>query len=182
MIKTILQKSTDETTLRTKSIAVDKSKILSEEISQLKVDLVDTLRAQKAGIAISSVQIGNPIQLFILEVKATPNRPELKPLGPLYYFNPEIIHQSKDIVEMYEACLSVNNADLYGNVRRVESISIKYLDEKGEEKFEEHTGFLARVILHELDHLDGKLFTDLADPKSLMDAKSYRKMRSKGVS
>ena len=80
---------------------------------------------------------------------------------------------------MYEACLSISNADLYGNVERMDSVSIKYLDENAEEQTTDYTGFLARVVLHELDHLDGRLFTDRAEPESLMDGESYRKMNAR---
>lgn len=179
MVKPILQKSIDEVILRTNSSVLTLEEILSGEINQLKTDLIDTLRAQKAGVGISSVQIGKPVRLFVIEIKPTPNRPELKQLGPIFIFNPEIVKNSDSKVEMYEACLSINNADLYGSVSRVDSVSLKYLDENGNEVIADYDGFLARVILHEMDHLNGKLFTDSADSKTLMTGEEYKKMKSK---
>ncbi|MEO6729007.1 MAG: peptide deformylase [Candidatus Dojkabacteria bacterium] len=179
MVKKILQVKDSEKKLRERSREVTLDEILGVEMSKLKEDLVDTLRAQKAGVGISSVQIGSPVRLFIIEIKPTPSRPDLEHLGPIFFFNPETIKKSDNQIKMYEACLSINNADLYGNVERIDSVSIQYLDENGIVQSTDYTGFLARVILHELDHLDGKLFTDRAEPESLMDGGAYRRMNAR---
>jgi peptide deformylase len=165
--------------LREQSQIVDVQNLGSAEIESLKQDLLDTLRAQKAGVAISAVQIGKPIQLFLVEIKPTPNRPELKPLGPLYFFNPELIKASEEAVDMYEACLSIVNAELFGNVTRPKSISVKYVNEEGKTVSEEFDGFLARVIQHELAHLRGELFSDYVIADTLATAEEYRKQMSK---
>lgn len=179
MIKTILQKEDNEETLRKVSTPLSHEEIFSDKITNLKADLVDTLRAQKLGVGISAVQIGEAVRLFAIEIKKTPARPDIEPLGPLFFFNPEIISSSEESVDMFEACLSIKAADLYGDVKRPVSITVKFLDEFALEKTQEFSGFIARVIQHEIDHLNGKLFTDIAKPESLVSAEDYKKSRAK---
>lgn len=177
MIQKILQ--IGNPTLREVSRELSKEEILSNETKTLFQDLIDTLRAQPTGVAISAVQIGQPIQMFVVEIKALPNRPEIKPLGPLGFINPQIIRASKEETSMDEACLSIAQAQLFGSVSRPKEIEIKFSDENGVEKQQKFDGFLARVIQHELDHLNGKLFTDIVDPLSLSNDKEYRKQKSR---
>lgn len=151
----------------------------SDEVKETKQNLVDTLRAQKSGVAISAIQIGSPLNLFLIEIKPTPNRPELKPLGPLFFFNPEITWRSAETIGMFEACLSIMNAEIFGEVTRPKEIKLKYRDETGAEQEAGYDDFLARVIQHEVDHLQGKLFTDIVDTTTLQIAEEYRKMLSR---
>lgn len=173
MVKDIIQ--IGNPLLRDVSKKISFNEINSLQISKLKVNLLETLRAQPIGVAISAVQIGEPVRLFVVEIKTISNRPELKAEPPRYFFNAEIIKFSSQTVGMYEGCLSIVNANLFGNVVRPKSITLKYLDESGESKEETFDGFMARVIQHEVDHLNGKLFTDTVETETLADLKEYRK-------
>jgi peptide deformylase len=180
MVKPILQVKEQESLLRQKSSEISSDEILSsEKIKTLKTDLLDTLRAQAAGVAISAVQLGELVRLFVLEVKPTPNRPDLKSVGPVFFFNPSFVSKSDKTVKMFEACLSIDNAGTYGEVERPEKITLKFVDEDGSEQEEKYSGFIARVIQHEMDHLDGILFTDIASPETIMTAEEYREMRAR---
>ncbi len=160
-------------------IAAKTADYTSPSTKVLMQNLIDTLRAQKSGVAISAVQIGSELNLFMLEIKPTPNRPELKPLGPLFFFNSEISWRSSETVPMYEACLSIMDTELFGEVVRPKAIRLKFQDITGASFENEYEGFIARVIQHEVDHLNGKLFTDIVDPKTLQTAEEYRKMLSR---
>ena len=71
--------------------------------------------------------------------------------------NPKIISQSKDTIVEYEGCLSVPNS--YGKVERNKKVKIKAQDESGETIRLTASGFFSAVIQHEIDHLNGVLFT-----------------------
>ncbi len=161
--------------LREVSELLSKDEILSSEISELKKDLIDTLASQKVGVGISAVQIGILKQVFLVNIKPNPNRPELVSTGPKFFFNPKIIKFSKENVEMTEGCLSISEAKLFGKVSRPHQITLSYQDEKGEGHTEEFDGFMCRVIQHEVDHINGKLFTDIVDLQSLTSDEEMRK-------
>lgn len=75
--------------------------------------------------------------------------------------NPEIIAHSDEIVLGEEGCLSL--PEVYAEVKRYQSITVKFLDEKGKEKIMELEDLNARIVQHEIDHLDGLLFVDYLD-------------------
>jgi peptide deformylase len=74
--------------------------------------------------------------------------------------NPEIIKTSKEMVEGVEACLSIPG--FFGKVDRYEKVTVKGLDRHGKPMRVKAEGWLARVFQHEIDHLDGRLFIDIA--------------------
>lgn len=88
--------------------------------------------------------------------------------------NPKIVSETGSKKKMYEGCLSIGN--IYGEVERRSKIKVKYHDLKGNDYTEDYTGILARVIQHEYDHLNGVLYTDKADLKSLKSEREYRMM------
>ena len=77
---------------------------------------------------------------------------------PLVLINPEIISQSDNQVIMNEGCLSIPGE--YMDIKRPESISVKFRDRKGRTHLNTYSGLTARVIQHEIDHLDGKLMVE----------------------
>jgi peptide deformylase len=78
--------------------------------------------------------------------------------------NPEVVHAEGEMIGE-EGCLSIPG--LYGDVKRARKVEIKAFDRKGREVEYEMEGMSARVIQHEIDHLDGILFIDKVDPASL---------------
>ena len=78
------------------------------------------------------------------------------------FINAEIIDEFDGKVSFEEGCLSIPN--VYGNVEREKSIKIQYYDANLELQEKEFTGFTARVIQHEYDHIEATLFTDLINP------------------
>lgn len=165
MSKKIIQLGDER--LRVVCEPISESHITSKESQKLMKDLDGALASQKDGVAISAPQIGETKQLFVLggilfdkdyqsHKTETPD-PTIK---NRYYFNPKIIKTSRETVEMEEGCLSIRG--VYGKVTRPKKIVIEYWNEHGEKIQEGASGFLARVIQHEYDHLHGVLFIDKA--------------------
>ena len=147
---------------------------LSTETRHLITDMVDTMRfAELVGIA--APQVGHGLRIFVTEVRRTTYRNE--GLDKLRVFvNPEIVSQSEDTEVIYEGCGSVAHGDLFGEVSRPKTITLRYYDENSVAHTEEFTGVLARVIQHELDHLNGTVFLDkLTTTKTVKSANEYRK-------
>lgn len=124
------------------------------------------------GVGLAAPQVGLNIRLFVVDPApaADEEEPHLKDFKRVF-INPEVISTNGQPWEMEEGCLSLPN--IRENVTRDEEVTIKYLDENWVEKTETHNGFAARVILHEYDHLDGKLFIDYISPlrKRLLKSK-----------
>ena len=80
--------------------------------------------------------------------------------------NPKIIRQSDKIKKMEEGCLSILGPDgpVFAEVSRPESVEIEWTDENGKMRSGEFSGYAARAVLHEMDHLDGVLFLDYLNP------------------
>ncbi len=111
--------------------------------------LSDSRRGAYSGIA--AVQVGIPRRLMVVLRRDKPDAPYE------VYFNPEILEASEPSVNR-ESCLSMRG--YYGYVERPAVIRVRYLDLKGEEITETIRGHAARTFQHEVDHLDGIMFTD----------------------
>ena len=104
-------------------------------------------------------QIGISRRVFIVNIMPTKDYPQLPKIGFRAYLNPEILAISSEVNSDSEGCLSIFYATLYGRVERSSWVRLKYVDMKGEVQIEEiNHPFHTRVVLHENDHLDGKVF------------------------
>lgn len=96
----------------------------------------------------------------------------------LSLINPQIISQSNEKCDMEEGCLSI--PDVYYSVSRSNAITVKYQNEDGEEKIKDFDGIKARIILHEVDHLNGILFIDhLSRLKKSMVERKFKKLANR---
>jgi len=132
-----------------------------EGLSQLIDDMYQTMyRAE--GIGLAAPQIGLPIRLFVID--ATPledDYPELKGFNKTF-INAHIIERDGELVAESEGCLSLPT--IREDVQRPSRVRIQYVDRYFVEHDEVYHGFAARVIQHEYDHIDGKLFIDYLSP------------------
>ena len=128
--------------------------INSPKMREFIVDLTETMYV-KDGVGIASVQVGNPIQLCVIAKNFTPKKSE-----DLILINPSFKKASVLRSWDEEGCLSVPN--IYGSVRRYNKIKVSALNEKGEKIEFMATDFFARIIQHEIDHLNGILFIEKA--------------------
>ncbi|MBN2675938.1 MAG: peptide deformylase [Alphaproteobacteria bacterium] len=111
----------------------------------------------KGGVGLAGPQVGLSERLLVID----PSH-EDEERTPYFLINPEIVELSGEDCEYEEGCLSLPG--IYAPVVRPEKCILKYLDREGKEQIIKADGFLARVIQHEMDHLNGKLFIDYLSP------------------
>jgi peptide deformylase len=150
--------------LRVPSKIVTEAALGSPELQRLLEDMIDTMR-EAHGAGLAAPQIGDNRRVCVIELNKNPRYPNLPSLPLTVLVNPIINAAPEGWVEMYEGCLSVPG--LRGRVRRPRRVEIFALGAKGEPVHLLAEGMAASVIQHEVDHLDGVLFVDKADPQSL---------------
>ena len=130
-------------------------------------DLIETKRsAHGAGLAAN--QVGDLHRIAVVEVEPDNPRYPYKPPFPLTVLvNPEVEPIGDETVEINEGCLSVPGKR--GTLKRHARVRVRFLDRDGEQRELEVAGLTAGTFQHEVDHLDGVLFVDRADPESLSD-------------
>jgi peptide deformylase len=110
------------------------------------------------GVGLAAPQVGLSIRLFVIDLSALGEDDDRYRDYRKTFINPQIVEFSDDTCSYEEGCLSL--PDIHENVVRSSAITIKYLDESFVEHTEVFQEFAARVIQHEYDHLEGKVFTD----------------------
>jgi len=123
-------------------------KNIGPEYITLAEELVKALHAGN-GIGLAGPQVGLHERIFVVHVQGD---------NPRIFINPSIIETSQEIVKFEEGCLSIPG--IYTDVIRPNAIKIQAWNEQGRPFTMEASGIMARVILHEYDHLDGILFID----------------------
>lgn len=131
------------------------------ELKKLIEDMFLTMSAAD-GCGLAAPQIGKNIRLFVVDCSAWGEEDESCVDYRRAFINPEIYEASEETSLFNEGCLSLPG--LHEDVRRPVAIRMRYLDENFEPHDELFEGFRARVIQHEYDHLDGKVFTDRLSP------------------
>ncbi len=156
----ILQK--DSPVLREIAKEVPQKVIGTKKIQNIIERMKIAMHREEDGVAIAAPQIGESLRIFVVsgQVQAMKDKDKEKVYPDLVFINPEITKLSKKKKSMEEGCLSVRW--LYGKVVRHERASIKALDEHGNKVARGASGLLAQIFQHEVDHLDGVLFTDKA--------------------
>jgi peptide deformylase len=126
--------------------------IKSGSFKELVLDMKKSMK-ENEGIGLAANQINRDLSIFVIDEKlATENN------VPEVFFNPEITEYSKNTDEMEEGCLSIPR---YGaSIKRSKKIKIKAIDENGNKIKLKARGFLARVLQHETDHLNGMVIKD----------------------
>jgi peptide deformylase len=153
-----------EPVLRERARELSADEIASPGIQSLIDDLIETKRATH-GAGIAANQVGQAVRLAIVEVEEGNPRYPYKPPVPLaVIINPTVVPLGEEMVEINEGCLSV--PDLRGSLQRHLAIRVRYLDRHGQEHDEVKRGLTAGTFQHEVDHLDGILFVDRADPRT----------------
>ena len=147
------------------------------EFKKLVEDMFLTLD-EASGVGLAAPQIGKNIRLFIVD--CTPWAEEVPELANFrkVFVNAEIYERSAEVSHFEEGCLSIPGIN--EDVVRPVSIRMRYLDENFEEHDEEFSGYPARVIQHEYDHLEGKVFTDRISPLRKQMVKSKLASLAKG--
>lgn len=146
----------------------------SPKIAKVIQNLVDTMRQENL-VGMAAPQIGEGMRIFVSEIRKTKFRKNIKELGPLRIFiNPVITNHSKEKVDGYEGCGSVASSELFGKVARAKSITVEAYNADSKKFQLRASGFLARIIQHEVDHLDGILFIDrIKDTHTLLGREEF---------
>ena len=137
----------------------------SEAVSQIDLavldtiaDLIDTMNAHRIAVGLSAPQIG------ILSRVSVVNTGKREGREPIVLVNPRLVHFGEERETKMEACMSL--PFFQGPVERVSKITVVFQDATGAHKQMNAEGFLARVLLHEMDHLDGILYVDRMPPRA----------------
>ena len=124
---------------------------VTDELRQLIADMFETMYAAE-GIGLAAPQVGRTERLAVVDVEGK----------KFTLINPEVIERTSDIEKAEEGCLSI--PDIYGDVERPFTVTIRAMNESGEQYEETASELLGRCFQHEIDHLDGKLFLDYLSP------------------
>jgi peptide deformylase len=163
MIRTILHYP--DKRLREKGVRIDE---VTPEIRALADDMAETMYAAP-GVGLAATQIGEPVQLFVVDVAA-----ENEPSDLRVFINPEILERHEEIV-WTEGCLSFPGVQ--EEVERAAKVTVRALDREGRPFTLEAEGLLAVAIQHEYDHLQGVLMIDHLGPlkKRLVQRKMQKR-------
>ena len=126
---------------------------VDKKIADLAAGMIDSMHAGK-GIGLAGPQIGELKRLFVTHIEGD---------TPRVFINPQIIQTSQEMVVYEEGCLSI--PEMFADVERAGAVTIQAWNERGRPFTLDAEGLLARVILHEFDHLNGVLFIDHLDEK-----------------
>jgi len=147
-----IEKGENNEILRKKSLPIDKIDLPTgrqgDKILDLAKDMIQTM-IKNNGVGLAACQIGTNVRMFVISKDLTKKQ---------IFINPEIIKLSKKTEICDEGCLSF--PELFKKIPRAKSLKIKAVDENGKEFKSKAKGLCARVIQHELEHLDGILLVD----------------------
>ena len=135
-------------------------KTVTDNLIEKIRNMFDTMHNAN-GVGLAANQVGFRESMFVIDLKGSEGFEKFK---PVVMINPEIIKKSEELVIIEEGCLSL--PVLRAEVERPEKIVVRYLDTDENEKEVEADDFFARVILHEYDHLIGKMIPDRVTEKN----------------
>ena len=123
---------------------------------------------ERQGVGIAAPQVYVSKRVIIVASRANARYPDAPDMPAIAMINPEIIYRSEQQLLGEEGCLSV--AEQRGNVARAADIRVRYCNVLGDIIEKNFSGFPARIVQHEIDHLDGILFVDRISPNSVAQA------------
>ena len=155
-----------EPVLRQAARPLTRQEVLGDEIQRLIHDMKETMR-DAPGVGLAAPQIGLSLQLAVIEdreewLKDLPPQDlvdkDRRPVPFHVIINPQIAPTGDEQASFYEGCLSL--AGFSAVVPRARAVHVEYLDEQGELRSAEASGWYARILQHEIDHLRGTLYID----------------------
>ena len=155
-----------EEVLRGEARELSREEILSRQIRDLIEHMRETMRSAP-GVGLAAPQVGMPLQLAVIEdreeyhAKLAPaklSERERKPVPFHVLINPRIVAMDDSAVEFFEGCLSVTGYAAV--VPRARGVTVEFLDQRAQSRRVDATGWYARILQHEIDHLNGVLYVD----------------------
>ena len=164
-----------DSVLRKKALDITKD---YPELNVLIENMFETMYGAH-GVGLAAPQIGVSVRLFVIDATSfAEDEPSLKDFKKVF-INAQIIEESGDKWSFNEGCLSI--PDIREDVSRNQTLKISYYDENWKHHEETFDGLAARVIQHEYDHVEGKLFTDKLSPLRKAMLKNRLDSISKGT-
>lgn len=165
-----------EPVLRAQAKEVPVAEIPSLATQRVIAAMKAALSGEKFGVAIAAPQVGESLRMFVVAGSVFDRR-TMADDGThpdQVFINPTVVSRSKKMQHSHESCLSIQGRptgpDVAGIVSRPEKVTITYYDESGVAQRRGASGLLAAIFDHEIDHLNGTLFTDKADELWEIDA------------
>jgi len=150
------------------------------ELQKLIDDMIETMRTAN-GVGLAAPQVGQPLRLAVVESlpKVDDEGNEIENSRELFVIiNPEIVWESRDVVDGIEGCLSIPG--YVGEVARSQLVRVRGQDRTGKKTRWRLNGWTARIFQHEIDHLNGVLYIDrLTDPQNLWTEEEFKEMQEK---
>jgi peptide deformylase len=142
---------------------------------QALIDQLLVTMHESNGVGIAAPQVGQPICLLIVASRPNPRYPNAPEMEPLPMLNPRLLSHSDETVKGWEGCLSVPG--IRGFVPRYREIEVEYGDRHGNLHRRVFTDFVARIVQHEADHLNGLVFVDRVETtRDLITEQEYQKL------
>src|SRR5271155_2815445 len=172
-------KSAGEPVLRQKARNLSREEILSPAIQQLIENMRETMH-KAPGVGLAAPQIGMGLQLAVIEDKAEymkDIRPEVlaererRPVPFQVIANPVLTLEASPDADFFEGCLTLPG--LTALVLRASRVCVEYLDHNARPRTTHASGWHARILQHEIDHLNGTLYIDRMEPRSLCTIDNY---------
>jgi peptide deformylase len=160
---TLAIRTVGDPVLRERAREVTADELRSPPVQRLIDDMIETMRAA-GGAGLAANQVGELRRIFVAEVDHNPRYPYKPPIPLTVMVNPVLEPVGDESVAINEGCLSV--PDLRGDLQRLVTVRARYLDRDGVERSQVVRGLTAGTFQHEVDHLDGVLFLDRADPRT----------------
>lgn len=125
---------------------------VDDELRALLDDMLETMY-EAPGIGLAAIQVAVPRRILVMDVSRDEENKQ-----PFFLINPKIVSSSDEMLIHDEGCLSI--PEYFAEVERPASVAVSYIDREGKQQQAEFNNLLARVVQHEIDHLDGKQFID----------------------
>jgi peptide deformylase len=170
-----------EPVLRQTARALTRHEILGDEIQRLIDSMKETMR-DAPGVGLAAPQVGLSLQLAVIEdreevLRDLPTQDlaekDRHPVPFHVIINPQMTLLGNEKVAFYEGCLSL--AGFSAVVPRARTVRVEYLDEKGEHRSVEASGWYARILQHEIDHLHGALYIDRMRSRSFGSVENWNR-------
>ena len=167
--------------LRAQARKITPAEIIGDEIQRLIRDMRETMY-DAPGVGLAGPQVGVPLQLAVIEdrqeflssLSAQELAEKERQAVPLHVIiNPEITLLGDDRINFYEGCLSLSGFSAV--VPRAAKVRVAYLDEHGEPQSVEASGWYARILQHEIDHLRGTLYIDRMKTRTFTSVENWRR-------
>jgi len=155
--------------LRSRAADVTTFDVSLREIGEEMVEAM----VREDGVGLAGPQVGLDMRILVALAMQEPGDEDAE---PMVFVNPEILERSKDTWVYEEGCLSIPG--IRGDVTRPLTVRVRYRDLDGKEQTMDVEGMFARILQHEIDHLEGKLFIDYLSPAE----KALIKPKLRGIS